>query len=210
MSENISVMKEEIRRRAEEESKNTVSNSKKEAQKIVSSAKDRANKVRTEKVKPEAVTMRRKIIGLAELEGRRSAINAKEEVLSKVFEGTKNRLDKIARHEDKNIEYDEILFKMIKEAASEIGEEKLLITANKSDLSYISSNLSSITQKLKKELGSEVNLTIIKEPQNYIGGVVVYNGDRNKIFNNTLKGRLSQVQGTMRGRISKNLFVESA
>jgi len=189
-----------------EESKNTLSNAEQEAKKIISSAKSRGDKIQTEIIKPEVATMRRRIIGSAELEGRRMEIKTKEEVLSEIFGTAKENLSRIASRKDKKINYDEILFKLIKEAASEIGEKKLLITANKNDLSFISSNLNTIKQKLKKELGFEVDLTVMNESQNCIGGIIVYNSNKSKTFFNTLEGRLLKSSSTLRGNISKMLF----
>ncbi|MCW4033081.1 MAG: V-type ATP synthase subunit E family protein [Candidatus Bathyarchaeota archaeon] len=206
MTKNISSMQDEIQRRAQQESEKILSEAKKEAQKIINSSKNRSEKIRTEKIKPEAATMRRKIIGSAELDGRKAIINAKEEILSKVFVFTKERLQKIAQGKDKDVNYEEIIFNMIKEAASEIDEVKLLISANKTDHSYLPSKLSSIKQELDKELNRKFDLEIIKEPHDYIGGIIVYNADKTKSYNNTIEGRLLELQSRMRGRISKDLF----
>ncbi len=206
MSKNIAFMKKEIHRRAMEESKSILSNAEQEAKKITSSAKSRGDKIQMEIIKPEVATMRRRIIGSAELEGRRMSIKTKEEVLSELFNSAKENLAGIASRKDKKINYDEILFGLIKEAASEIGEKKLLITANKNDLSYISSNLGRIKQKLKRELGFEVDLKVMNEPQNCIGGVIVYNSNKSKTFFNTLEGRLLKSSSALRGKISKMLF----
>lgn len=206
MTKNISSMQNEIQRRAQQESEKTLSEARKEAQRIINSSKDRSEKIRIEKIKPEAATMRRKIIGSAELDGRKSIINAKEEILSKVFDFTEERLQKIAQGKDKGVNYEEIIFEMIKEAASKIDEDKLLIAGNKTDHSYLSSKLSSIKQKLGKELNRKFDLEIIKEPHNYTGGIIIYNADKTKIYNNTIEGRLLELQSRMRGRISKDLF----
>jgi vacuolar-type H+-ATPase subunit E/Vma4 len=82
----------------------------------------------------------------------------------------------------------------------------LMIATNKTDHSHLSSKLSSIKQKLSKELNRKFDLEIVKDPHDYIGGVIVYNANRTKIYNNTIEGRLSELQGRMRGRISKDLF----
>lgn len=206
MTKNISSMQNEIQRRAQQESEKILSEGKKEAQRIINSSKDRSEKIRMEKIKPEAATMRRKIIGSAELDGRKSIINAKEEILSKVFDFTEERLQKIAQGKDEDVNYEEIIYNMIKEAVSEIDEDKLLIAANKTDHSYLSSKLSSIKQKLSKELNRKFDLEIIKEPHNYTGGIIVYNASKNKIYYNTIEGRLLELQSRMRGRISKDLF----
>jgi V/A-type H+-transporting ATPase subunit E len=199
-------MQNEIQRRAQQESKKILSEAKKEAQGIINSSKDRSEKIRVEKIKPEAATMRRKIIGSAELDGRKSIINAKEEILSKVFDFTRERLQKIAQGKDKEFNYEEIIFNMIKEAALKIDEDRLMIAANKTDHSHLSSKLSSIKQKLSKELNRKVDLEIVKDPHDYIGGVIVYNANRKKIYNNTIEGRLSELRSRMRGIISKDLF----
>jgi V/A-type H+-transporting ATPase subunit E len=202
----INSIRDEIKRRAEEESKKIISNADGEAQKVLSAAKEKAERIRTETVKTEVTTMRRKIIGSAQLDGRKTIINAKEEVLSKTFDKVNEKLINIANRKDKKFKYEEILFKLIKEAVLKIDEKKILVTANKKDLSYISSNLSSIKRKLEKELGYKLDLTIMKEPRDIIGGIIVYNADKTKIFYNTLDGRLMGLKDSMRGEISKVLF----
>ncbi len=206
MSEAIDSIKNEIRRRAEKESKDILKIANQEAQTILQTSKDKADRILTETVKGEVATMKRKIIGSAQLEGRKMLINAREEVLSNIFKDTKERLINVANRKDKKYKYEEILLGLIKEAATKIDEEKLIISANKRDSSYISSNLNSIKRKLNKELGHNLDLVILKEPQDLIGGVIVFNSNRTKIFNNTLEGRLLSLQSSMRGQISKILI----
>ncbi|MCZ2845699.1 MAG: V-type ATP synthase subunit E family protein [Candidatus Bathyarchaeota archaeon] len=206
MSDAINSIKNEIKRRADEESKKIISNADGEAQKVLHAAKEKAERIRTETVKTEVTTMRKKIIGSAQLDGRKTIINAKEEALSKTFDKVNEKLIDIANRKDRKFKYEEILFKLIKEAVLKIDEKKILVAANKKDLSYISSNLSSIKRKLEKELGYKLELTIMKEPRYIIGGIIVYNVDKTKIFNNTLDGRLMGLKDSMRGDISKVLF----
>ena len=206
MSDAIKSIKNEIKRRADEESKKIISNADGEAQKVLSTAKERAEKIRAETVKTEVITMRRKIIGSAQLDGRKTIINAKEEALSKIFDKVNEKLIDVANRKDKKFKYEDILFKLIKEAALGIDEKKIVVAANKKDLSYISSNLSSIKRKLEKELGYKLDLTIMKEPQHIIGGIIVFNADKTKKYNNTLDGRLMELKDSMRGEISKVLF----
>jgi len=202
----INSIKDEIKRRTEAELKKIISNADEEVQKVLRAAKEKAERVRTETVKTEVTTMRRKIIGSTQLDGRRTIINAKEEALSKAFDKVNEKLIDIANRKDKKFKYEEILFKLIKEAVLKIDEKKILVAANKRDLSYISSNLSTIKRKLEKELGYKLDLTIMKEPRHIIGGIIVNNADKTKIFNNTLDGRLMGLKGSMRGEISKALF----
>jgi vacuolar-type H+-ATPase subunit E/Vma4 len=206
LSDAINSIKNEIKRRADEEAKKIISNADGEAQKILRTAKEKAERIRTETVKTEVTTMRKKIIGSAQLDGRKTIINAKEEALSKTFDKVNEKLIDIATQKDKKFKYEEILFKLIKEAALGIDEKKIVVAANKKDLRYISSNFSSIKRKLEKELGYKLELNIMKEPQHIIGGIIVYNVDKTKIFNNTLDGRLMGLKGSMRGEISKVLF----
>jgi V/A-type H+-transporting ATPase subunit E len=209
LSKAVDSIKEEILRRAITESKDIISNAEKDAKEIIDAAKDRAKRIRQEIIDPEVDSIRRNIIGSAMLEGRRSLIRAKNEALLKIFDNAKDKLSNISNRRDKNFKYDEIIFNLIKEAVLGIDEKKILVSANKKDLSYINSNLSSIKRKLKKEFGYEVDLKVMKEPYDFIGGVIAYNANKTKIFRNTLEGRLENLQGILRGKVGKNLFEKS-
>lgn len=206
MSEAVELIKSEITRRAKEEAEKILSEAEREAQEMVSKAERKSQEVMMTSVKPEVEVMRRRILGSAMLEGRKMMLKAKYEIVLKILNAAEEKLRRIAEGKEKNINYEELLFNLLKEAVSGLGEESIIVSANKRDLSYLSSNLANLEERLSKELGRKVKLTIAGEPQNCIGGVIVKSRDGMKVFNNTLEGRLLKMREVLRGKILKEVL----
>ncbi|MEM3552403.1 MAG: V-type ATP synthase subunit E family protein [Candidatus Bathyarchaeia archaeon] len=193
-------------KRSRDEAEKIISEAKKKAEEIINSAEKKAEDILAKSIKPEIAVMRKRILGAAQLEGRKMILKAKDEAISKVFNIVEEKLKEIASGKNKEHKYEDILFKLIKEAASKIEEKELIITSNEQTLTYLSNNLKEIEDKLKSELGFEVKLKIENNPCNCIGGVIVYNKDKTKIFYNLIEGRLLKLKETLRGKIGEILF----
>ncbi len=163
----------------------------------------------TNSVKPEVEVMKRRILGSAMLEGRKMMLKIKYEIVLNVLNSVEEKLRRIANKEEKSIDYDKILFNLLKEAITRIDEDEVTVSSNKKDLSYITSNLKKIESQLSKTLNRKVKLILQKKPKNYIGGVTVQTKDGKKIFNNTLDGRLLSLRDSLRGKILKEFQIET-
>jgi V/A-type H+-transporting ATPase subunit E len=205
LSEALEVIKSEIIKRSREEAEKIISEAKKKAEETINSAERKAEEILAKSIKPEIAVMRKRILGAAQLEGRKMILKAKDEAISKVFNIVEEKLRKIVNGEDKEHKYEDILFKLIKEAASKIDEKELIITSNEQTLAYLNNNLKEIENKLKNE-GFEVKLKIENSPCNCIGGIIAYNNSKTKIFYNLLEGRLLKLKGSLRGKIAEILF----
>jgi len=84
---------------------------------------------------------------------------------------------------------------------SGLGEEEVQVSANERDRSYLNRNLDRIGERLSRELGRKVKLTVADNPLNCIGGVVVKSKDGLRLFNNTLDGRLLKMREALKGKI---------
>jgi vacuolar-type H+-ATPase subunit E/Vma4 len=206
LSESVELIKNEITRRAQAETKKTIAEAETQANSILSSAKTKAHEVMTASVKPEIEVMRRRILGSQMLEGRKIMLKLKYELTLKVLNSVEDKLRSIASGKDDSIDYNELLFNLLEEAISKLGEVEVLIRANKRDLSYLSKNLSRIERNLSKTIHEKVKLELSNKPLSCIGGVIATNKDGDKTFINTLEGRLSTARGTIQGKILQELL----
>ena len=206
LSESVELIKNEITRRAKDETKKTISEAETQAKSILSSAKTKAHEVMMASVKPEIEVMRRRILGSQMLEGRKMMLKLKYELTLKVLNSVEDKLRSIASGKDNSIDYNELLINLLEEAISKLGEDKVIISANKRDLSYLSKNLSTIARKLSKTVHERVKLELSNKPLSCIGGVIVTSRDGEKTFINTLEGRPSKARGTIQGKILQELL----
>jgi V/A-type H+-transporting ATPase subunit E len=200
LSEALELIKSEITRRAREESEKIIMDAEREAQSILSKAEAKAREVMMASVKPEVEVMRRRILGSAMLEGRKMMLKAKHELVLKVLNAAEEKLRRIAEGGG-GVDYGEVLFHLLKEAVSGLGEEEVQVSANERDRSYLNRNLDRIGERLSRELGRRVKLTVVDNPLNCIGGVVVKSKDGLRLFNNTLDGRLLKMREALKGKI---------
>ena len=180
------------------------------ARKIIESAEEEVEKIKAESEKQiislvgsELRAVNDRIVGSAELEGRKMLMMARQELLSQVFEEAERRLVEMA--EGMGPEYTSILAKMISESASAIGGEEFIVTANERDLAFLKKNLKTINKDLKKALDGAIKLE--DEPIDISGGVVVRNDDATKTYYNTLKGKLDNVRSRLEAEVATTLGV---
>ena len=143
-----------------------------------------------------------RIVGKAQLEGRKKLLYARMEVLEAVHSEALEGLRSIAEGKHPDYDYSEILMKLIVEADPALMEEEYLITANKRDLAYLKKNLS----KVKETLGGK-KVKLSETPLDIVGGVVVMNADGTKTMENTLERRLETANSRLQTEIAKKLGV---
>lgn len=180
---------------------------------ITESAQEEVERIKVESEKQilsligsELRASRDRILGKAELEGRRGMMDARQRVLSSVYDEVSKRLKDISDGKDKKVDYSEILVNLITEAAMAIGDEELIVSANESDLKYLRKNLGNINTQLKATLG-ECTVKLADESIDVIGGVVVRNLDGTKTYYNTLDGRLESVKTKFAAQVAEILGV---
>lgn len=180
------------------------------AKKIIQSAEEEVARIKAESeeqivslVGSELRAVNDRIVGSAELEGRKMLMLTRQELLSKVFEEAERRLEEMA--EGMRSDYTTILVKLISESASAIGGEVFFVIANERDLTYLNENLKTINRDLKKALGGVIKLE--DDPIDITGGVVVRNNDATKTYYNTLKGKLDNVRSRIEAEVAQILGV---
>ncbi len=183
------------------------------ASKLIKSAEEEVERIKEESEKQilslvgsELRAVRDRIVGSAELEGRKMMMLSRQELLSQVFDESKKRLAEVADGKDESTNYEEVLVKLIIETAAAIGGEEFIISANKNDLAYLKKNLSKIKKQARDALGGG-DLKLDNEPIDVMSGVVMRNSDGTKTFHNTLEGRLVNVRSRIEAQVGKILGV---
>jgi vacuolar-type H+-ATPase subunit E/Vma4 len=183
------------------------------ASKITKYAEEEVERIKEESEKQilslvgsELRAVRDRIVGGAELEGRKMMMFSRQELLSQVFDESKKRLADVADGKDESTNYEEVLVKLIIETAAAIGGEEFILSANENDLAYLKKNLSKIKKQASDALGGG-DLKLDDEPIDVMGGVVMRNSDGTKTFHNTLEGRLVNVRSRIEAQVAKILGV---
>ncbi len=205
MSDDIKAFIDEINRRTEEEAEKIISDAEEKAREIIKQAEEEANKIFQHEASSRLKLLRRRIIGKAEMDARKELIKAKNEILEKIYQLSLQKLEQVARGTSE-INYSEVLTRLIEEAIISLDEDEVLIEANERDKEYLSVNLHRIENELSQRLSRNIKLRLSDNTINVLGGVIVYNPSRTKIYNNTLEGRLNIVFQRYRNILGRFLF----
>jgi len=188
--------------KAEERAREIIESAQEEVERI----KDESEKQILSLVGSELRAVSDRIVGRAELEGRKIMMLSRQELLTKVFDDTRERLAEVAEGKDKSSDYEDILVKLIIETVTAIGGEEFIVSANEKDLAYLKKNLKKVNKQVSDALrGGDLKLD--DEPIDVMGGVVSRNSDGTKTFHNTLEGRLVNVRSRIEAQVGKTLGV---
>jgi vacuolar-type H+-ATPase subunit E/Vma4 len=143
-----------------------------------------------------------RIVGRAQLEGRKKLLEARMEVLDAVKAQALEEVKALASGKRTDMEYSDHLIKLIVEADEAIWEDEYTISANKKDLEYLKKNLNQVSKALK---GKKIRLS--ETPADIIGGVIVVNANGTKTMENTLETRLEAANGRLQTEIAEKLGV---
>ncbi len=192
---------EKIEEDARREAESILEEARREAESILEEARRKAEEKRGDIIargEKEADLLKQRIVANAKLTARKSALDAKEELLNKVFEEAQNQLSKTASTE----KYGDILRELIREGVASVGEDVELI-CRAEDEGLLKGG---ILRELSKELG--VDITLSTEKIDTMGGVVVRAKSGKVEVNNTFETRLQRMQDALRSKIAKILFPE--
>lgn len=202
----------EILEKAEEEANYIIQ----KAEQACHQIRDQYNETIARHNKSEIQILKDKIIGEAELEGKKIIIREREEAISLVFQKAEDRLREITDKLDgKNILpiaharstfWQDVLIKLVIEAVLAIGGTTFLISTNERDIDLLREQKEVITEKTTEVLGN-VQLVILDQSIETMGGVIVQNKEGTKIYYNTLESRLRTVRARSEAVVAKILEV---
>ena len=186
-----------------------ISKAEKEAEFIISKAYVEAKETE-ERAKIESESEmeieKRRTLWASTAENRKKLLDAREELISQVFEKAYDQIVKRSRRIDQD--HEKLLIDLIREATKSIGEQKIRIVSNKTDTAFLREHIKKLRVNLGKYLGYKVDIDVTGDPLDYVGGVVISSLDEKICYNNTLEARLSKAKEQLRFKVTKILFAE--
>jgi len=137
----------------------------------------------------QAESLKRQIIGAAELKVRNSELEATEEAVNDAFTDATKGVRKVSRDR-----YEKCIGRLIKEGVEVIGP-KATVSCNPKDKGVVTA----AAGKLSK---GGVALTVGQTDLGTIGGVVLTSGDGNVRFDNTFEARLERMRPELRKEVA--------
>jgi len=135
-----------------------------------------------------------RVVGGAQLQGRKIIMEARTEVIAKVFEKAAEEVKNIV----KSPKYNEYLEKLALESVSKLNED-CIVYANPVDAKYLSS--------IMEKLAVGVKVKIEESPVDIIGGISLVNMDGTKTIHNTLDSRLKEARNRLTSEVAETLGV---
>ncbi len=135
-----------------------------------------------------------RIVGGAQLQGRKQVMEARTEIITKVFEEARDALMKVIA----SPEYKDVLVKLTSESITKLDED-CIVYANKEDAKYLKSEMERLP------MGHKVKIEGSKE--DIFGGVTIVNMDGTKTIYNTLERRLKASRGRIISEVAEKLGV---
>jgi len=180
----------EILRKAKEKAERIIANAEAEAKRI----EEQTNKAIEGIISSELRAVHDRIVGGAQLQGRKNVMNARMEVINKVFSRVEERIKNIVE----SPEYPDILVKLAAESIKTLDED-CIVYANKQDAEY----LKTVMEQLP--MGHKVKIE--ESPVDIVGGVTVVNLDGTKTIYNTLDSRLDESKKRLIAEVAEKLGV---
>ena len=140
-----------------------------------------------------------RIVGRANLDGRKKIMEAKMGILDDVFNFAREKLEEMAKEGGED--YQEVVKKLVSEAAEAMGEDELIVSCNKADQVFLKKTLSDLSKEL------DASFKLDSKPVETMGGVIVKNPKATKVYYNTLEGRLIKVRQSKASEVAEKLGV---
>lgn len=135
-----------------------------------------------------------RVVGGAQLLGRKAVMEARTEVIAKVFAKVTDNMKSIVEGPD----YNQYLIRLAIESISTLNED-CIVFANEKDAEYLKSNMEQLT------LGVKINIET--SPVDIVGGVSIINLEGTKTIHNTIESRLKTAENRLTAEVAEKLGV---
>ena len=135
-------------------------------------------------------------------------VRLKDVKIKRLREILYEKIEKVIGGKDERWSYEKILYRLLRDAVLEIGEENIVVSANKRDLEFIRTHKSELETKLEEDVGRKVNLSL-GDPVDITGGVICATPSGDKIFNASIDSRVDEVMKKMSAFIARRLGMVS-
>ena len=190
--------REEMLSKAETDANSIISTAEKQSERIVKEADSEVIIVLTSVLKG----VRERIVGAADIEGRKNLMISREDILNSIYaEAT----EKVKTEYNNKEKHHKMLVILISEACSSIGGTDFIISCNEIEHANLKRSHKKIVEEVSAKIGSAVTLEIADEHIEAVGGVVVQNIDRSKIYFNTVDSRIETAKAKLNAKLAKDL-----
>jgi V/A-type H+-transporting ATPase subunit E len=200
-------LKSHLRLLHETEIHETIEDAERQSSKIIEEAKERAEEIKSQKMKEILQKMQEKetsTLSLAKIEQRKKIARVKSQLLEDIFSESMKRLEKLnSENEQKHWAS---LERLVVEAITGLNGTEFEILTNEGDKKCIEENIKKLEKKVSGIKKTPVRLSIADEMLRAFGGVVVRTTDGKQVFNNMWEARLGKVKQEMAGQILELLF----
>jgi len=135
-----------------------------------------------------------RIVGGAQLLGRKAVMEARTVVITKVFEKAVSDMKSLLDGSS----YNEYLMKLAIESVSTLNED-CIVYANEKDAEYLKSNM--------EQLALGVKVKVETSPVDIVGGVSIINLEGTKTIHNTMDSRLKAAESKLTAMVAEKLGV---
>ncbi len=136
----------------------------------------------------QAESVKRQVIGAAELDARNSQLKSLERAVTQVFDSAVEQISGLS-----GAAHEKSLARLIEEGLEVIGPKARVQCASK--------DKKAVAAAIRK-IGGEAKLTLDDETVNSIGGVVLLTSDGSVRFDNTYEARLERMKPTLRKQVA--------
>lgn len=184
-----------------EQRNDLLSKAKAEAVKITAKAKAENERIEAQTIASietiiggELRAVHDRIVGGAQLLGRKGVMEARTVVIAKVFANVVDEMKSIVEGPD----YDQYLMKLAIESVSTLNED-CIVYANEKDAEYLKANM--------EQLALGVKVQVKTSPVDIVGGVSIINLEGTKTVLNTVESRLKDAESRLTAEIAEKLGV---
>jgi len=135
-----------------------------------------------------------RIVGGAQLQGRKAVMEARTVVIAKVFANVVDEMKSIVEGPD----YDQYLMNLAIESVSTLNED-CIVYANEKDAEYLKANM--------EQLALGVKVQVETSPVDIVGGVSIINLEGTKTIQNTIESRLKASESKLTAMVAEKLGV---
>ena len=199
---------ESIRREGEDRARKIINDARAEAERIIKEAEERAKRIAEERASIEIETIKRRLLDARKRQLMMDKIKIKDANFKRLREILVAKIMDVVKGRDKRWDYTKILYSLIKEAVVQIGENEVIISANRRDLDFIKSHIEEIEERLRSDIGGSIKLRV-GDVVDIIGGVICRSVAGDKVHNATIDGRIEEVIRRLSVKIYRRLGMMS-
>jgi len=160
---------------------------------------DQTYKTIVEEAAAKTLAETRSIDSQAEVEVRNMLLQTKEELVDEAFTKALGKLQDLTKTEA----YHQRLLDLIQEAAEKMTAKNLFVQLNAADQAWLTQDkLNQLSERL------QIDLKIMKKPENFLGGCKVQTPAGDVIYDNTFESRMEQFRPELRLKVAKAMFAE--